>query len=238
MRLTRHVDLALRTLMYLGLSDDRVCTIAEVAAAYGISESHLMKVVHRLGVRGLVQTVRGHGAGLAEPLPHPGRFYRLLEDDLGLVECFDSRTNTCPIAGACALTGILDEALDAFLGVLDRHSVADLLSSRGALLRRLETADRTVVGRREETRSVRAAAKTGSSEKRPPDWVSALDSPDFPGLPAARARRSPAPRTAGRLRECAAAEQRSGTAPRWRARPGAASRPGWRRAGPRRSARR
>ena len=174
MRLTRHVDLALRTLMYLGLRDDRVCTIAEIAAAYGISESHLMKVVHRLGVRGLVQTVRGRGGGLRLAVAPAdigiGRVVRLLEDDLGLVECFDGRTNTCPIAGACALTGILDEALDAFLGMLDRHSVADLLSSRGALLRRLEAADRMVVGRRDgaRMRSARAPVVTGGRRAAPP----------------------------------------------------------------------
>lgn len=144
MRLTLHADYALRVLTYLGLRDDRLCTIAEIATAYGISESHLTKVVHRLGVRGLVRTVRGHGGGLQLALPPEkiglGRVVRLMEDDLRIVECFDPPTCTCPIADRCALTGILDEALGAFLGVLDRHSLADLLGPRGALLRRLGVA--------------------------------------------------------------------------------------------------
>ena len=141
MRLTRHADYALRVLMYLGLQEDRVCTIREIATAYRISENHLMKVVHRLGVRGLVQTVRGHGGGLrlatAPEEINLGRVVRLTEDDLQVVECFDRKTNTCPIAGPCSLAGVLDEALSAFLGVLDQRSLADLLGPRRALLRRL-----------------------------------------------------------------------------------------------------
>lgn len=141
MRLTRHTDYALRVLMYLGLQEGRLCTIGEIATAYRISESHLTKVVHQLGVVGLVQTVRGHGGGLRLVLAPEeiglGRVVRLVEDDLGIVECFDSRSNTCPIAGPCSLSGILDEALGAFLDVLDRYSLADLLGSRRAILRRL-----------------------------------------------------------------------------------------------------
>jgi len=147
MRLTRHTDYALRALMYLGLREDRVCTIREIASAYRISESHLMKVVHRLGVLGLVKTVRGHGGGLRLALAPEeidlGRVVRLVEDDLRVVECFERQTNTCPIAGPCALTGILGEALDAFLGVLDRRTLADLLGPRRALLRRLPSRART-----------------------------------------------------------------------------------------------
>ena len=142
MRLSRHSDYALRVLMYLGLHDDRLCTIGEIATAYRISESHLMKVVHRLGVVGLVQTVRGHGGGLRLALEPSaiglGRVVRLLEEDLRVVECFAPRTNTCPIAGPCALSGILEEALAAFLDVLERRSLADLLGSRRALLRCLQ----------------------------------------------------------------------------------------------------
>jgi Rrf2 family nitric oxide-sensitive transcriptional repressor len=140
MRLTRHADYALRVLMYLGLNEGGVCTIGEIAAAYRISESHLMKVVHRLGVLELVQTVRGHGGGLHLALAPEdislGRVVRLVED-LRIVECFDPKTNTCPVAGPCSLTGVLGDARDAFLDVLDRRTLADLLGPRRALLRRL-----------------------------------------------------------------------------------------------------
>ena len=48
MRLTTLTDYAIRLLMYAGNHPDRLCTIAEIAQAHGISEPHLMKVTHRL----------------------------------------------------------------------------------------------------------------------------------------------------------------------------------------------
>ena len=61
MRLTRYTDYALRVLTYLGAQPDRVCSIAEIARAYGISQNHLMKVAHDLGKAGYVEGVRGRG---------------------------------------------------------------------------------------------------------------------------------------------------------------------------------
>ncbi len=64
MRLTVYSDYALRMLMYLALKPDQLSTIADIAASYDISENHLMKVAHQLGVGGFVETVRGRGGGL------------------------------------------------------------------------------------------------------------------------------------------------------------------------------
>ena len=55
---------------------------------------------------------------------------RNAETNLKVVECFDMRTNTCPIVPVCQLKPVLSEALDAFLAVLDRYTLADLLNPR------------------------------------------------------------------------------------------------------------
>ena len=138
MRFTRYTDYALRVLMYLGLkTPGELATIKEIGERYGISQNHLMKVVHRLGQEGYVETLRGRQGGLRlarDPAAiNIGEVVRRCEDDLRLVECFDPATNTCPIARACALPALLDEALTAFLAVLDRYSLADLLVPRRAL---------------------------------------------------------------------------------------------------------
>jgi len=55
MRLTTFSDYTLRTLIYLALRPNELCAIDEIAAAYGISASHLMKVVHQAAQAGEVQ---------------------------------------------------------------------------------------------------------------------------------------------------------------------------------------
>ena len=140
MRLTRYTDYSLRMLIHLGLRQDRLCSIREVAEAYGISENHLMKVAHQLGLHGFVRTVRGRGGGLALARPaadiRVGEVVRRTEEDMALVECF-SPEGTCPIAGVCTLQATLGEALEAFMAVLDRYTLADMLVPSGPMAARL-----------------------------------------------------------------------------------------------------
>ncbi|HEY6923517.1 MAG TPA: Rrf2 family transcriptional regulator, partial [Steroidobacteraceae bacterium] len=129
-------DYSLRVLIRLALRPGQLVTISEIARAYGISEHHLMKVVHQLGVAGYIETVRGHGGGMRlarEPTEIVvGDIVRHTETDMGLVECFRP-PHSCVIGPACALGGILGEALEAFLAVLDRYTLADLLAKRAPL---------------------------------------------------------------------------------------------------------
>lgn len=94
MHLTRYSDYAMRVLLYLAAKPDRLCSIAEVSVAYGISQSHLMRVVNDLGQAGYVATVRGG-------------------------------------------TGVLGEAMAAFIAVLDRYTLADVIERRHDVLRLL-----------------------------------------------------------------------------------------------------
>jgi Rrf2 family nitric oxide-sensitive transcriptional repressor len=137
MRLTYYTDYALRVLIYLGVDRQRTVTIREVARCYGISRSHLMKVVHQLGTWGYVSTLRGKGGGLRLALPpeqiNLGAVVRRAEANFALVECFDPAHNHCCITPACTLKTVLYEALESFLTTLDRYTLADLLHSRRGL---------------------------------------------------------------------------------------------------------
>ena len=64
MRLTRYTDYALRVLLYLGREPTRLCSIAEIARAYAISQNHLMKVVNDLVNAGYLESVRGRAGGI------------------------------------------------------------------------------------------------------------------------------------------------------------------------------
>lgn len=130
MRLSSFSDYSLRVLMYLGTHPGRLATIAEIAAAYGISDNHLMKVVHQLGRLGYLDTVRGKGGGIRlGKLPEEirlGEVIRQTEVDWALVECFSTGTQ-CQIQTVCGLPPILDEALAAMFAVLDNYTLANLL---------------------------------------------------------------------------------------------------------------
>lgn len=130
MRLTNFSDYALRVLMYAAAQRERLITIEETAQIYDISRNHLMKVVNVLTRAGYLKAVRGRAGGFTlakrPDRIRIGAVLRLTEPDFALVECF-SADNHCLIAPACRLRGVLREALAAFVAVLDRHTLDDLL---------------------------------------------------------------------------------------------------------------
>ena len=136
MKLTTFTDYSLRVLIYVAAAPARRVTINEIAQAFDISENHLVKVVHLLGREGILLNTRGRGGGLALARPASeikvGAVVRLAEGGDYLAECFreDSR---CSIAPVCRLAGVLEEALQAFYAVLDRHTLADLVHNRARI---------------------------------------------------------------------------------------------------------
>lgn len=129
MQLTKFSDYALRVLMFAHAAGDRRVTIEEIATGYRISRTHLMKVVNALTRAGFLTPVRGRSGGvrLAKPAQDIilGAVVRATEPDFALVECF-STGNQCVITRCCRLPNVLDEALDAFLHVLDQHTLASI----------------------------------------------------------------------------------------------------------------
>jgi Rrf2 family nitric oxide-sensitive transcriptional repressor len=140
-RLTAFSDYCLRVLTYVAIKGERLSTIDEVSASYGISRNHLMKVVSRLGQLGYVRTVRGKGGGIAlarrpEDI-NLGTLLRQTEQDFQVVECFRQDGGNCAITSACVLRIALRQALDAFLLVMDGYTLDDLLAPHRQLARLL-----------------------------------------------------------------------------------------------------
>jgi Rrf2 family transcriptional regulator, nitric oxide-sensitive transcriptional repressor len=141
MQLTTYSDYSLRVLIYLAVHRTKLSTIEEIAGAYSISRTHLMKVVHQLGRAGYLETVRGRGGGLRlarEPEQiRVGDVVRHTEEKKVLVECFDPKESHCRIEPACGLRLALKEALDSFFRTLDGYTLADLVAPRRKRLERL-----------------------------------------------------------------------------------------------------
>ncbi|MCF1449308.1 Rrf2 family transcriptional regulator [Agrobacterium vitis] len=130
MQLTAFSDYSLRLMMMATAHSDRLVTIEETARAFDISRAHLMKVAHHLVRQGFLKTVRGRTGGLTLARPPEmiglGEIIRATERDFALVECFGV-SNQCRITPRCRLRGVLADALDAFMAVLDRHTLRDLV---------------------------------------------------------------------------------------------------------------
>ena len=137
MRMTQHTDYALRMLIYLAARLQGSCTVGEVADAYGLSRNHLLKVALRLGRLGVIATTRGRSGGIRMALRpeeiNLGALVRRTEDDFSVVECMQDAGGACAISPACRLKGVFAEALEAYLAVLDRYTLADVVRNRAGL---------------------------------------------------------------------------------------------------------
>jgi len=143
MQLTLYTDYALRTLVYLGLHPDKLCTISEIADAYDISRNHLVKITHHLGKTDYVQTLRGKSGGMKLAMPpgdiNIGQIIRITEPHMNILECFDADANTCPIITTCALKHALYQARKAFMDVLDGYTLADVLGNQNQVRNLLDS---------------------------------------------------------------------------------------------------
>lgn len=129
MQLTRHTDYALRLLIHLGSMEEARISVAAVAEAQDISATHLMKIANGLAHAGFVEAVRGRGGGIrlaqAPEAIDLGAVLDVTEPNCALVDC-----TGCRLARRCSLPGVLDEARRAFMAVLRRYTLADVLRGR------------------------------------------------------------------------------------------------------------
>ena len=136
MRLTLHTDFALRVLIHVGLNDGKLTTINDIAQSFGISKAHLMKVVNDLSQKDYLDTKRGRNGGIRlmrKPRDiNIGQVVRESENQLAVVGCLE-RKGYCPIERVCVLRGVLRDATEAFLAVLDASTLADLIKPRRVL---------------------------------------------------------------------------------------------------------
>jgi len=135
MRFTLYTDFALRTLIQVALNDGKLTTINDIARSFGISKQHLTKVVSDLRQKGYLDTVRGRRGGIRlRRLPRDiniGQVVREIEDG-NVIGCLAAR-GYCPIERVCVLRSALRDATQAFFGVLDTYSLADLIRPKKAL---------------------------------------------------------------------------------------------------------
>ena len=122
MRLSRHSEVVLRTLIYLAAQPGRLTSIGEIARSLDVSHNHLMKIVPRLRKGGFVESVRGRDGGI-----------RLARDprDMRMSEVIRFTERSSIVLGASSsedaqISNAVKAATDAFMIALDGYTLADL----------------------------------------------------------------------------------------------------------------
>jgi len=129
MQLTKHTDYAFRVLIYLsGLKPQDKATIGQIAEAYNISKSHLMKIVNTLAANGYINATRGKSGGIQLAKPSSDIYLSeivvLMEPTLKAVNCVESQ---CSITATCELQHVLAKASNAFVHSLKSVSLAEIV---------------------------------------------------------------------------------------------------------------
>jgi Rrf2 family protein len=133
MRLTKQTGHAIRILTDCAQAGGNLVKVAELSKRLGITKQNVFKIVHILSRAGFVAAVRGPSGGVrlakAANLIHIGDVVRTIEvTDVEI----DGEASAAlkPLRNAGSINAVLDEALTAFVSVLDQHTLADLAAVR------------------------------------------------------------------------------------------------------------
>lgn len=164
MRLTKTTSHAIRILIDCAQAGGNLVKVAVIAERLGITQLNVFKVVHLLSRAGFIAAVRGRNGGvrLARPAAQIriGDVVRATEVTRVEVESETEAEGRRRRSGR-QLNTIFDEALDAFISVLDRHTLEDMAQGRATP----PTSD--VQAPRKKAR-VRAGARTEAHKLREP----------------------------------------------------------------------
>jgi Rrf2 family protein len=134
MRLTKQTSYALRILIHCALRPDEQVRAADIGKAYNITEFNVLKVIPLLVQGGFVRTMRGRRGGLRLARPASeiriGDVVRLTEETHIQADCFGQLSDTCLVLRAAPINRIFGAAVEAFIEVLDQHTLQDLVSAR------------------------------------------------------------------------------------------------------------
>jgi Rrf2 family nitric oxide-sensitive transcriptional repressor len=133
MRLTKSTGHAIRILIDCARADDRLIKVAELSERLDITQQNVFKIVNLLARARLIEAVRGRNGGVR--LARPAATVRIGDvvraTEVTHVEIEDGSAGRKPRRGR-GVNQILDDALGAFIDVLDQHTLADMVKGQPA----------------------------------------------------------------------------------------------------------
>jgi Rrf2 family protein len=132
MRLTKSTSHAIRILIDCARASDGLIKVASLSARLDITPQNVFKIVNLLTKAGLLEAVRGRNGGVK--LGRPAGQIRIGDvvraTEVTHVE-IEEGASSSGARGGHGVNRILDNALEAFIEVLDQHTIADMVKTQG-----------------------------------------------------------------------------------------------------------
>jgi len=132
MRLTKSTSHAIRILIDCARAEGRLVKVAELSARLEITQQNVFKIVNLLARAHLIEAVRGRNGGVR--LARPAGAIRIGDvvraTEVTHVEIEEGAGDRKP--KRARVNRILDDALEAFIDVLDQHTLADMATGQPA----------------------------------------------------------------------------------------------------------
>ena len=157
MRLNKSTGDAIRILIACARAEGALVKVVDLSASLEITMQNVFKIVHILSRAGLTAAVRGRHGGIRLGRPSETIF---IGDIVRAMETTEPVSDT-----SGGVTRVLDDALEAFIAVLDRHSLADMVARETP-----SVGDKT----KPAERAGRASAKSRGKSSRKPVQAAAV----------------------------------------------------------------
>lgn len=128
MRLNKSTSHSVRILIDCAKAGDRLIKVADIAQRLDITQQNAFKIVHLLSKAGFLASVRGRHGGVR--LARPARSIRV-GDVVRAIEFAGQEGKER--AGNAGLGQIVDDAFEAFISVLDQHTLAEMAEANRPL---------------------------------------------------------------------------------------------------------
>jgi Rrf2 family nitric oxide-sensitive transcriptional repressor len=132
MRLNKSTGHAIRILIECARAEGQLVKVADLATSLDLTMQNVFKIVHILSRAGLISAARGRhggvGLGRSASRIRMSDIVRAMELTEMAVDADGLRLG----AGRAAVNGVnrvLDDALEAFVAVLDQHTLADMAAA-------------------------------------------------------------------------------------------------------------
>ncbi len=130
MEITRKTEYAINALVELAANPGEYISSKTIAARQEIPVNFLPQIIAQLSAKGWVVGVRGPGGGVqlsTDPSVITIKdVIELIEGPIAIVKCMTEEFG-CAREGACPIRPVWEEAQEAFVGVLEKRTIADLV---------------------------------------------------------------------------------------------------------------